>query len=350
MIAKKSIALSVLVALATAPALNACGSGDSTAQAPTPTDQGGGPDGSASMTADGGSGRTPDTETDAHADPGPPCSGKTKPATPDDVWMFAESGDAGGRSARVHVPKGYDPGASMPVVLDFHGYTSNGAQQEALTGMIAKADAAGFIAVHPEGTGAVPGWNAGACCGTAATTHVDDIAFVNAILDRLEDKLCVDAHRIYATGMSNGGFLSHRIACEMSSRIAAVAPVAGVLGVSTCTPSRPIPILHFHGTLDPLVPYKGSAAMGFPSVADSVAGWVKRDACTGEPVETFRNLDAHCSTYQGCAAGSEVTLCTVDGGGHTWPGGLQVPSLGYTTPNLSATDMMWSFFKKHPLP
>src|SRR5262249_1700886 len=128
------------------------------------------------------------------------------------------------------------------------------------------------------------------------------------------------------------------------------APVAGVVGVSTCAPARPVPVMHFHGTLDAVVPYNGDAALGFIPVATSIAGWAVRDACSGIPVETFRNADAQCSTYQTCAARSEVVLCTIDGGGHTWPGGLPVPTLGWTTPNLSATDAMWDFFMKHPLP
>ena len=347
MIAKSWITLSALLTFAAAPL--ACGADGAAMSIPAGVDAG--PRAAADSAAPSA---PPDADApgvaDAHADPGPPCVGKSVPAKNDDVWTFPVEGDAGVRSARVHIPKSYTPEASMPVVLNFHGYSSNAGEEEALTGLIVKADQAGFITVHPEGTGSPSGWSAGACCGSAASTQVDDIGFVTAILDRLQDKLCVDAHRVYATGMSNGGFFSHRLACEMSSRIAAVAPVAGVLGISSCNPSRPMPVIHFHGTLDAIIPYNGNSQMGYPSAPDTVAGWAKRDACTGMPVETFRHVDAHCSTYQKCAAGSEVTLCTVDGGGHTWPGGLPVPSLGYTTPNLSATDMMWIFFKKHPLP
>jgi polyhydroxybutyrate depolymerase len=108
--------------------------------------------------------------------------------------------------------------------------------------------------------------------------------------------------------------------------------------------------MHFHGTADPLVPYTGSPGLSFPPVPDTFAGWAMRDGCTGMPAETFRMNDSHCSTYAQCKDGATVTLCTVDGGGHTWPGGLPVPSLGYTTPFLSATDAMWDFFMKHPLP
>jgi polyhydroxybutyrate depolymerase len=238
----------------------------------------------------------------------------------------------------------------MPLVFNFHGYTSNAMQEQLLSKMNAKADDAGFIAIFAEGTGNPQSWDAGACCGQAVQNAVDDIGFVKDMLATATQRLCIDQRRIFATGMSNGGFLSHRLGCELADTIAAVAPVASVLGMPSCTPSRPMPVLHFHGTADPLVPYGGSPSLGFPSVPDTFAGWAMRDQCTDMPSQTFSMGDSHCSSYLHCAGGAEVTLCTIDGGGHTWPGGTPVPSLGYTTPNLSATDSMWSFFQAHPLP
>jgi polyhydroxybutyrate depolymerase len=237
----------------------------------------------------------------------------------------------------------------MPVVLNFHGFTSDEKQQQLLSGMNTKSDVAGFIAVHPRGTGVPLSWNAGACCGQASMEGVDDVRFVREMLDRLETELCVDGKRVYATGMSNGGFLSHRLACELSDRIAAVAPVAGVLGVSRCTPPRAVPVMQFHGTLDPLVPYNGEPVKGFPSVATTIDGWAARNACSPEVIESYRKVDTHCATHNKCPGDATVTLCTVDGGGHTWPGGLPVPSLGHTTSYLSATDAMWEFFASHPM-
>ncbi|MGE5181380.1 MAG: alpha/beta hydrolase family esterase [Acidobacteriota bacterium] len=274
------------------------------------------------------------------------CTGK--PLVPhDDVWTIQSGGLP--RVVNVHVPASYDPANPMPLVMNFHGFTSDAIQEAVLSQMTAKADAAGFVVIYPYGTGAPLSWDAGACCGQAVQNHVDDIGFVKDVIATAEDRLCIDDARIYATGMSNGGFLSHRIGCELADRIAAIAPVAGVNGMATCNPSRPMPVIHFHGTADPLVPYTGSTSLGFISVADSFAAWGARDGCTGDPVETFRNGDSHCATYQQCAGGAEVTLCTVDNGGHTWPGGLPVPSLGYTTTDLSATDAMWEFFQAHPL-
>lgn len=266
-----------------------------------------------------------------------------------DLDWTVRSGDRD-RILHVHVPAVYSVDKPMPVVLGFHGYMSNATQQDALSGMSRKADEVGFIAVHAEGIGVEQSWNAGACCGVAMLSGVDDVAFVNTMLDQIESRLCVDTRRIFATGMSNGGFLSHRLACELSSRIAAVSPVAGVLGITECHPSRPMSILQFHGTLDPLVPYDGRPSLQFPAVEPTIADWAKRSGCAGAPRETLRHGEAHCSTYDGCAGGAEVTLCTVDGGGHTWPGGMPVPSLGHTTRDIDATKAMWEFFLRHPLP
>jgi polyhydroxybutyrate depolymerase len=275
------------------------------------------------------------------------CSG-LPPVSGDQDWTLTSGGRE--RTVHVHVPSSYAPTKPIAVVLDFHGVMSNAIQQELLTGMIAKADSAGFVAVHPEGIGLSQSWNAGKCCGEAVTEGVDDIAFASAILDALEARLCVDTHRLFATGMSNGGFLSHRIACELSSRIAAVAPVAGVLGVDTCAPSRPMSVMQFHGTADPIVPYAGSDLLGFPAVEPVMAAWAARSACMPSPRTSYSHGDVTCVTYDGCAQSAEIVLCKVQNGGHAWPGGLPVPALGYTTNDIHATDAMWDFFSRHPLP
>lgn len=277
-----------------------------------------------------------------------PCTGKE--ALKGDLdWTLKVGGKD--RSLHVHVPKAYDPSKPVPVVLSFHGYGSNAAEQDVLAHMTEKSDEAGFIAVHPEGIGGtMQSWNAGACCGEAASSAVDDMAFVGATLDEVQSKLCVDTHRVFATGMSNGGFISHRLACEMSNRIAAIAPVAGVLGMPTCTPSRPISVFQFHGTLDTLVPYNGNPSLGFPSVPQTMSQWATRNGCTTTPRETSKKGEVTCVTYDGCKSSAEVSLCTVTSGGHTWPGGTPVPSLGHTTTDIIATDAMWDFFVEHPLP
>ncbi len=276
------------------------------------------------------------------------CSGKA--AQPlDGAWTLHVGGVD--RTVEVHVPAAYDPTKPTPFVINFHGYTSNGMQQAAVSNMSAKADTAHFVVAYPEGTGSPTGFNAGACCGQAAQNMVDDIGLTRAIIAEAGTRLCLDGKRVFVTGFSNGGFMSHRIACELADVVAAIAPVSGVLGIpaASCTPARPISVLDFHGMSDTTVPYGGDAQNGWPSVQDTFTGWAMRDHCQdATPAQTYQNGDVTCMTYSHCDAGVEVTLCTVSDGGHAWPGS-PVPLPG-TTQSLSATDAMWTFFSAHPLP
>lgn len=260
------------------------------------------------------------------------------------------------RTTYLHVPDQYEPTEAAMLVLNFHGFTSADWQQALLTGMGEVAEEKGFIVAYPQGVAA--SWNAGDCCGTAWTDAVDDVGFVRALLDRLAEEYCVDPRRIHATGMSNGGFISHRLACEMSDTIASIAPVAGVLGVDPgeCAPTRPMPVWQFHGTEDLLVPYEGGtpvmrdlgAGIVFRSVADTLEHWATVNGCRLESAELMREGDTTCVAWSGCDA--PTRLCTVDGGGHTWPGGMPIPFLGKTTNDLDATRQMVSFFEDNPLP
>lgn len=288
-----------------------------------------------------------DAPPDVDAPPAASCEGKgALPA--DDVWTLDHDGAP--RTVRVHVPTGYDPSVPTPVVLAFHGYTLNGQVMMDQAHLVDAADAEGFILIAPDGTGALLGWNAGSCCGTAASSGTDDVGLVGAILDRIEADACVDADRVYATGFSNGGFLSHRLGCELADRIAAIAPVSGVIGIPSCAPARPMPVLHVHGTSDLVVAYDNSV-FGYLSVEDTIAGWAERDGCpAAAPTEVFAMGDATCVSHTGCAGGAEVQLCTIDGGGHQWPGGTPLPGGGATSTDLDATAAIWAFFAAHPRP
>ncbi|MFO0609349.1 MAG: PHB depolymerase family esterase [Polyangiales bacterium] len=252
------------------------------------------------------------------------------------------------RSYRVYAGRRYDPTRPAMLVINLHGFTSNALQQELYANMPALADARGFVVASPDGLDA--SWNAGQCCGLSMTRAVDDVGFVRALIDAVSAEYCVDPSRVFATGLSNGGFLSHRLACELSDRIAAVAPVAGVVGVPTCTPARAVPVFQFHGTLDTLVPYQGGGLTGFASVADTMRGWAARDGCGATSTEFLRRGLVHCDRWGGCRDGAEVQLCTVDGGGHTWPGAVPIPAFGLTATDVSASEMMLDFFERHPMP
>ncbi|HMJ09862.1 MAG TPA: PHB depolymerase family esterase [Polyangiaceae bacterium] len=263
------------------------------------------------------------------------------------------------RTFRVHVPPGYRKGQPAPVVLMLHGGGGSGEQLQMQSArMDPIADREGFITVYPDGTGALRTWNAGQCCGRAVADGVDDVGFIAALLDHLEGELCTDKRRVFATGMSNGGMLTHRLACELSDRIAAFAPVAGTLG-SSCQAARPVPVLHIHGTSDGHVPWNGGMGCGpagvpFTSVPDTMNVWRTRNACASNTTTYFEQGDGHCTAYAGCQA--PVVLCAVEGGGHSWPGGVakepvvQCPADGFQSQSFVASELAWQFFEANPRP
>lgn len=263
------------------------------------------------------------------------------------------------RQYLVHLPAGYSPTWPMPVVLNFHGGGGNAEWQQRETGMNATADTGGFVVVYPQGTSGPFGlgtWNAGSCCGLAMRRNVDDVKFTAALLDDLASKHPVDKRRIFATGMSNGAMLVYRLACELSDRIAAVAPVAGaLLDAGHCEPRRPIPVLHFHGTADKLVPFEGGygkigSSGEFRSVVETISKFVQFNECSKEPEKAYDKGDATCQSFRSCKNSADVNLCTIDGGGHTWPGAKPNDKRGKTSYNISANDAMWDFFRSHPMP
>lgn len=272
--------------------------------------------------------------------------------------------DGRDRSYIVHVPPGYDRKKLTPVVLNFHGAWTNAGTQVLFSGMNRKADEAGFAVVYPNGTGFGDGalfFNAWAKVAPAGRA-VDDVKFVARLLDDLATVLNVDARRVYATGMSNGGMMCHRLAVELSDRIAAVAPVSGTLCMDNIKPARPVPVIHFHGTADTIVPFggpKNAAArlLNFKSVDDTIKAWVKANGCPETPEVTELPDTAGDGTtvtrkvYGPGRDGAEVVLYAVEGGGHTWPGQNPVIHfLGKYTRNISANDLIWEFFRKHPMP
>jgi polyhydroxybutyrate depolymerase len=270
--------------------------------------------------------------------------------------------DKRARTYLVHVPKSYDGTKAVPVVLAFHGGGSSAQQMVTLCGLNEKADQEGFIVVYPNGTGRLAlTFNAGNCCGYSMEQKVDDVAFVRALLDELGKVVKVDAKRVYATGMSNGAILSYLLASELSDRIAAIAPVSGPMGTATCNPNRPVPVIHFHGTADESAPFKGGKGKGisgtdFYSVDHSIRAWVKANGCKEGPATSKlpKIVDdgtaVEIKSYGDGKDGSEVVLVIIEGGGHTWPGRDSPKNrLGKSTRNVSANDLMWDFFRKHPM-
>jgi polyhydroxybutyrate depolymerase len=267
--------------------------------------------------------------------------------------------DGKDRSYYVHVPPSYKADVATPVVLCFHGAWMNGPLMAVFCGMNRKADAAGFIVVYPNGTGpndTTLFFNA----FEDRNNRVDDVKFTAKILDDVEASANVDPKRVFATGMSNGGFMCYKLAAEMSERIAAIAPVAGTMAIADAHPKRPVPVLHVHGTADNIVPYDGpntetGRLLHFSSVDHTIAAWVKLDGCEKTPTVTELSpvvedgTSVEVKTFGGGKDGAEVVVYAVKNGGHTWPGRPALAFLGNASRNLNANDVIWEFFEKHPM-
>jgi polyhydroxybutyrate depolymerase len=252
-----------------------------------------------------------------------------------------------GRSRRylLHIPPGFQPGSPVPLVLNLHGLGWDGAKQARLSGMSDKADREGFIVVYPEGEGSPQRWNVGSHQGGKR-----DLAFLRALIDHLERQLSIDPTRVYATGISNGGGLVNRLGCELADRIAAIAPVSGdYQRYEDCHPARPVPVVAFHGTGDPLIPYQGNR-VALPAIPTWAAAWAARNGCDATPAVTYHQGDVTGQTWDGCRDSAIVTLYTIAGGKHDWPGRRLAPARGASTRDIDATDVMWAFFVAHPMP
>ena len=242
------------------------------------------------------------------------------------------------RSYTIYLPKGYDANRTYPVLLGFHGGFGSAEQFEQSGRLDEKADIYGFIIVYGQGTSwgriGAPVWNAGDCCVQATTSqkNVDDVGYVRNVIQRVSSEYWIGNERVYATGMSNGAMLSHRLACEASDVVHGIAAVSGTIQISSCTPSRRIPILMMQGTDDPRVLYDGGTTTGTIRIAsqpvsDVYAAWAQRNGCTtteSPKVTSVAKQSGDGKTvdlvqYPSCAV--DTVLYRVNGGVHEWPGG-----------------------------
>ncbi len=256
------------------------------------------------------------------------------------------------RDYRLYIPASYTPGTAAPLVFNLHGYGSNNLQQEYYGDFRAIADTAGFIIAHPNGTLNGTGsrfWN------TFGTSAVNDLGFLTALIDTISAQYSIDADRVYSTGMSNGGFMSHDLACFRSERFAAIASVTGTMitaRMNSCAASHPTPVMQIHGTADGTVPYNGGG--GFVSVVNLMTHWAQVNNCnttaTVTPVPDIVTTDG-CTVehhvYEDGDAGSVVELFKVLGGGHTWPGTSFIS--GVTNQDINASAEIWRFFSRYSL-
>ncbi len=251
------------------------------------------------------------------------------------------------RSYRIHLPPDYSPNSVLPLVLNFHGLGSNAQEQEIYSQFSPVADTAHIIVVYPEGIDNL--WNV----GFGGTT--DDVGFTNDLIDTLHARYNIDLESVFSTGMSNGGYMSYKLACELTGRIQAIASVTGSMvpsQLAACNPSEQIPVMQIHGTADPTVAYNGST-FGAP-IEDVVAFWVGHDNCepvTAVDVEDIDMTDgctAERFDYLTCDGDNEVVFYKIDQGGHTWPGSPIV--IGSTCQDFDASDEIWKFFYKYRSP
>ncbi len=253
------------------------------------------------------------------------------------------------RSYRLFVPAHLKQPA--PVVVVLHGGLQTPGGVADMTGFDREAERQGFLAVYPAGVGRT--FDAGVCCGPAKRLGVDDVGFVRDLLGHLATRYDMDPSRVYATGISNGGLLAYRLACELPDVFAAVAPVAATL-VGQCDPSSPVSILHIHGLRDRNIPFGGGFGpsglqkVDWPPVLAGVDRWRRIDRCERNPVVDRDGPVMH-RTWTGCGSAAGVELYTLADGGHSWPGGKPVPqSFGPTSRSLDATGVIWRFFQTHP--
>jgi polyhydroxybutyrate depolymerase len=268
-----------------------------------------------------------------------------------------------------HVPPGF--ARPLPLIIDLHGYSETAAIQTMVSEWATFGDQHGLIAVTPQITRVVPLWD--------TDLGSTDLDWFGSLLNTVEANECVDLNRVDVDGYSDGAFMTSAVACQFAGQVAAVAPVAGIQAVSGCHPSRPVPVIAFHGTDDPFVSYDGglgAKALSLPapngkgtlgqsgaagatakaapgsSIPDQAAKWAHRNGCGSTASYKSVATDVTLISYP-CSADATVELYRITGGGHAWPGSTFCRSIasiiGYTTFAISADHLIWSFFEAHPL-
>jgi polyhydroxybutyrate depolymerase len=299
------------------------------------------------------------------------CASKQRSNNPENTGLSLQAitFDGRERSYYLHLPPGYNATSRLPVVFVLHGGgRADGDEVADRTGYNSIADREGFIVVYPNGVDAQ--WNDGrgkTFRKAGDNTAIDDVAYIAGLIDRMIRDYKGDASRMYVTGLSNGGMMTLRLGCEISGKLAAIAPVIANIPeniIGTCTPDAPLPVLLMNGTDDPLVPWEGGS-VGFlwktmgkvVSTADTVSFWTEHNHCSPTPtIELLEDKDSkddsrvEVSTYSNCPDSAEVILYTIIGGGHSFPGG-NIPDrpllLGRKNNDINAAEVIWAFFKEH---
>ncbi|MFZ1988583.1 MAG: PHB depolymerase family esterase [Alphaproteobacteria bacterium] len=281
-------------------------------------------------------------------------------------YHFAIAFDGIERQYDLHVPKSYSADKPAPLIVALHGGGGDAdiMSNDEYYGLISKSEAAGFIIAFPNGFSRFGGmfatWNAGKCCGRARDKKVDDVGFIKSVVQRISTQANVDSHRVFAIGMSNGGMMAYRLACDAPEVFHGIMSVAGTDNTNECHSSRPVAILHIHARDDDKVLFNGGAGNvfrrnkaivnDFVSVNDTIAKWVALDHAEAAPRRVLSVDGAVCDLHVAQTGGAPVELCVTDIGGHSWPGGKRKPRRDASTPSqaINADDVMWNFFSSLP--
>jgi len=254
----------------------------------------------------------------------------------------------------LHVPKNIDPSQPVPLVITIHGFAQWPANQSNVSQWNPIADREGFIVVYPSGTGFPKRWQA---FPQQSFADSKDVVFLSDLIDTLSAQYNIDSSRIYVNGLSNGGGMTFLLGCELADRIAATGSVGGafIMPMEKCTPSRPVPLIAFHGTADPIVPFHGGPSEGFDLPFPDIPQWMSERAalngCNPAPDPLPAKGEVSGVRYTGYREGADVVFYTIEGGGHTWPGGNPLPQwiTGPTNQDVSASELMWDFFQHYTL-
>lgn len=265
--------------------------------------------------------------------------------------------DGNNRSYLVHLPLDYTQDKIYPLVIAMHGGTGSAENLERQSRLSDKSDEENFIVVYPEGLAdglfEVRTWNAGLCCGHSAASNVDDVGFIEKLVMHIIEEYSVDQDRVYATGMSNGGYMAYRLACEKPELFAAIAPVACSMTFD-CEPSQSMPIIQFHSLEDKNVLLGGGSGEGLsvhysPPIDSVINVWATNNSCQIKDDTIINDEKILQIRWSDCDCNSNIDLYVSTDGGHSWPGGMKTPLGDPTSDYLDANELMWNFFSSHSL-
>jgi polyhydroxybutyrate depolymerase len=264
------------------------------------------------------------------------------------------------RTFTLVLPENYSIGSDFALVIAVHGGGGDADQFESTSKLTEKARSSGFMVVYPEGVRSngllgLRTWNAGGCCEYAMDNNIDDVKFLSLLVDHLLATYKINPKRVYATGHSNGGMMSYRLACELADKIAAIAVSGCTMVVNReCLPSRPVPVMHLHSVLDSRVPYLGGIGISnvyYPPVDSGLMVWSGINGCQQTAKVLIDNSDYKLTRWSDCLGQVTIQYFLTRDGGHGWPGGLPGGPFSDTPSKvINANDLLWDFFSRYQLP